>query len=282
MTKEVISASRRTDIPAFYTDWLLAAIERGQVEVANPFNAKQVRSVDLTPDRAGWIVLWSKDFGPLLERLGDGRVEALLAPFELFFLFTVNDAPQLEPRVKPLDARLDQAARLVDRFGADRLHWRFDPVVLWRDGGALYDNTAPFEAIARRMADLGVAACHMSFVHWYQKSLRRFRRAGYVHEDPTVEEKRARAAGIAAIAEAHGIRLYACCNGFLTGVPGIEPSSCIDGGRLNRLTARFEVSTARDTGQRSECGCTRSIDIGSYREQRCLHECLYCYANPAL
>lgn len=278
--KDVISASRRTDIPAFYMDWLLAAIERGRVEVTNPFNAKQVRSVDLTPDRVGWIVLWSKDFGPFLDKLDDGRVRGLLAPYELFFLFTVNDAPRLEPRVKSLDARLDQAARLVDRFGAERLHWRFDPIVFWREADLLLDNTASFEAIIRRMAGLGVTACHTSFVHWYRKARRRFERAGLVQEDPADEEKRARIAEIATIAGAHGIKLCVCCNGFLDGIAGIEPSSCVDGDRLNRLTARFEVSTLRDAGQRAECGCTRSIDIGSYRQQRCLHECLYCYANP--
>jgi len=223
MTKEVISASRRTDIPAFYMEWLLAALKRGRVDVTNPFNAKQVRSVDLTPDRAGWIVLWSKDFGPFLDKLDDGRARGLLAPYELFFLFTVNDAPDLEPRVKPLDARLDQAARLADRFGAERLHWRFDPIVFWRESGLLHDNTAPFEAIAERMAGLGVTACHTSFVHWYRKSLRRFERAGLANEDPAVEEKRRIASDLAEIAGELGIRLYACCNGFLDGVEGVGP-----------------------------------------------------------
>ena len=103
----------------------------------------------------------------------------------------------------------------------------------------------------------------------------------FLYIDPPDGEKRARAADLATTAKAHGLVLHACCQPLLAGIPGIRPSACIDGGILEALHPRREpVSRRKDRGQRGDCLCTESKDIGSYA-QACPHSCVYCYANPS-
>ena len=124
--KIVISASRRTDIPAFYMPWFMSQIEAGSFEVVNPYNQK-AHYVPGTPDKVHTIVLWSKNFGPFIENnYGDRMREK---GFQLFFNFTINsDCSLLEPNVPPLGARLDQLEQLCQRFGPETVNWRFDPI----------------------------------------------------------------------------------------------------------------------------------------------------------
>ncbi len=130
--KQVISISRRTDIPAHYLDWLIERVNEGTVDVVNPFNPAQKRTVSLRSEDVHTLVFWSKDYGRLLREMR--RFEKYS---NLLFHFTINDCPYLEPRIPPLEQRLTQAETLVKMFGAERLAWRFDPLVFW-DGGKLY------------------------------------------------------------------------------------------------------------------------------------------------
>ena len=137
----VISASRRTDIPAFYLEWFMDRIARGSFEVTNPYNRK-VSVIPATPEKVHTIVFWSKDFGPFLK---DGIGDRLLQHgFHLFFNFTLNSqVPLLEPRVPSLDARLRQLEELSNRFGPRVIHWRFDPICFYRsENGDLQHNLA--------------------------------------------------------------------------------------------------------------------------------------------
>jgi DNA repair photolyase len=242
------------------------------VEVPNPVSGR-VRRVDLAPEDVHTIVFWSKDFSRFLE------ISAEFAAYNLHFLFTVNNSHLLEPNLPPLPRRIDQVRRLADRYGADRIGWRFDPVVLWNNGAE--DNSGDFEKIARSMASTGVGRCYLSFVDLYRKVVSRARRVGIEFHDPPQDKKIEIASRLAEIAVGLGITVYGCCEANLTESGVLQAGGCIDGSLLSRL-ADEPCSTAGDRSQRPHCRCTNSIDIGDYRGMPCSHSCLYCYANPAI
>ena len=120
----------------------------------------------------------------------------------------------------------------------------------------------------------------MSFAQWYGKAVRRAEARGIAFYAPSEEEQRSHTLELAAISAARGLVLHACSQPALSGIPGIRPSSCIDGALLESLHPKREpVSRRKDRSQRAACLCTESKDIGSYT-QACTHGCVYCYANP--
>jgi hypothetical protein len=187
--KIVISASRRTDIPAFYMPWFMEQVGKGYFEVVNPFN-QHVSIVPATPDRVHTIVFWSKNFGPFIDQ-AYGR-QLLKLGYHLFFNFSINsDNPDLEPHVPPLNERLSQLEYLSKQYGPDGVNWRFDPICFYRTGpGALQDNLNDFSVIADRAAKLKISRCITSFMDHYPKIRRRLSaRPGFGFVDPPLPLK---------------------------------------------------------------------------------------------
>ncbi len=282
----IISASRRTDIPAFYMDWFMQGIYDGYFEVTNPFN-RHVSKVTATPENVHTIVFWSKNFRPFLDGGYGERLQKM--GYHLFFNFTLNsESPWLEPHIPPLNGRFEALSRLVERFGPEAIHWRFDPVCFFRPpGGPDMDNLTDFARIAEVMGDLGIRRCITSFMDHYPKIKKRLAAyPGFVFNDPPLEEKVRVLQWLAQILKPHDIDLYTCCEKeVMAALPAdapIEPSRCIPGRLLMDLFGG-EISLRKDAGQRVKqgCGCTVSSDIGSYHRQPCRHNCLFCYANPS-
>jgi hypothetical protein len=287
----VISASRRSDIPAFYLDWFMDGVARGAFTVENPYNRSR-REVVINPGRVHSIVFWSKNFGPFLGReIGERLLER---GYGLFFNFTLNSpAPRLEPRVPPLAERLAQLEALAKRFGPLSVQWRHDPICFFRvAGGGTQTNLSAFETIARRVADAGMRGCVTSFCDDYRKIQRRLaktrqKRAGEItFQFPGCEAKVPILDRMLAVLNPLGMALTTCCEReLLERLPadmGVTGGRCIDHDRLEGLYGG-RLSHRADSGQRrsSGCGCHQSVDIGSYRLHPCRHNCLYCYANPA-
>lgn len=284
--KTVISASRRTDIPAFYLDWFMAQIRRGHFEVVNPYN-RRVSMVDARPERVHTIVFWSKNFGPFLKSDVGETLTAL--GYHLFFNFTVNStAPLLEPCVPPLDERLRQLDDLCRRFDPLMVNWRFDPICFFktpeRDEN---DNLADFATIARHAAAAGIRRCVTSFVDLYPKIARRAAGpADPVFYDIPTERRRQIVLEMETHLAGLGIDLFLCCEKeLLDSLPpesAVAKSSCIPN---DLLVERYggRLSLKQDPGQRRSagCGCKVSVDIGSYHLQPCYHNCRFCYANPS-
>ncbi|MHA1732123.1 MAG: DUF1848 family protein [Promethearchaeota archaeon] len=278
----VISCSRRTDIPAFFMDWLLDRVREGFVDVPNPFFKKQVTRVSLDPRDAPVWVWWSKNFGPWLEAFGDGG--GLLGRYRgHYFQFTINGPSEVEMGVRVnLEERLHQVQRLVDAFGPKAVMWRFDPIVHWRDARTEHtrDNLDHFETIARRVADLGLREVTFSFATPYKKVVRRMERRGRPLVDPPLSRKLEVLRGLLEVCRANGLTMKSCCGPpeFIE-LEGVEPAHCVDGRLLSELYD-IGLPVARDTGQREACGCTLSKDIGQYDGPfTCLHQCDYCYAS---
>jgi len=274
----IISASRRTDIPAFYSDWLRERLRRGFCLVPNPFNPRQVARVSLRPADVDALVLWSKNPRPLLDHL-----EELVAPgYPCYFQFTLNDYPRwLEPGVPALAERLETFRRLARHLGPERVVWRYDPLVFTSVTTHAYHRQA-----FRRLVD--ALAGHsrrvvVSIVDFYRKTERRLGQlAGQgigVERRPRdnpltwelLEEMRVLAAG-------RDLEMFSCADDLSRA--GIPAGACIDAELLGRLGR--QVSARKDPGQRPTCRCAVSRDIGM--TDTCRHGCRYCYAtrDPAL
>jgi len=267
--KEIISASRRTDLPAFYLDRLEYFIKQGRAEVPNPYSGK-TSVINLRPENVHTIVLWSKNFNKFLHKT------SLFNNYKLYFLFTINDMPNLEPGIPPLKERLDQIRELSFRYGSKRIAWRYDPVIFTSDGPVAATET--FEHIGAVVANTGVTRAIFSFLDLYGKVKIRNRRLNLGIIDPPAGVKIDYAAHLAECAQKLGLTLQICSE-KLGKIEGITPSACIDGRLLSQL-AGDEAKLKKDNGQRPACNCTVSRDIGSYRDMPCNHGCLYCYANP--
>jgi hypothetical protein len=255
------------------------ALRTRQAAVLGP--SGRVSKVDLDPAAVHSVVLWSKDFGHFLAN-SHGLRDLLAGYDQLYLHFTVTGlgGTPIEPGALPYREALGQLAGLVAAVGDPRrVSIRFDPVLHWEENGTVRSNWPVFPEVAEAAARHGLRDIRMSFAQWYGKAKRRAAVRRFPFVDPPDDEKRARAAEMAAVAAATGLVLSACCQPALAGVPGLRPSACIDGELLASLHPRREPASKRkDRGQRAACLCTESKDIGSY-QQTCPHGCVYCYAN---
>jgi hypothetical protein len=267
----IISASRRTDIPAFFSPWLVNRLRAGSVLVRNPFNRRQVSRIRLTPSVVDCVVLWTKNPAPLLPYLEE--IADLGYPVVMHFTITACDQT-LEPGLPGLHERIATFRTVSEKLGPERVWWRFDPILLTRihDSAHWLDR---FAVLAHALQG-HTRQCTVSFVSLYAKCRRNL--AGIDLLEPGEKEKRELALGLAACARAHGIRPVACCDPFLTNECGVEQAHCIDSAQLGAILGST-FRPQKDPGQRPGCGCSLSIDIGAY--DSCAHGCRYCYANTS-
>lgn len=279
---KVISASRRTDLVAFFPAWLAAVLSEEKARVYGP--SGHIYNVDLKPNSVHTIVLWSKNFQNLIEDRFD--LAGILKKYnQIYCHFTITGlgGTHIEQAVPLPSESLLQLERIIGIVGnPDRVSIRFDPILFWKEKERIETNLKYFEVLAPRLNSMGIRHIRFSFAQWYGKSKRRAEKHGLSYVDLFLEEKRKKALYLAELASKWDIELFACSQGFLTSVPGVKPSACIDGSLLQKLHPYQEVASMRkDKTQRKDCLCTESVDIGSYT-QSCPHCCLYCYANPKI
>ena len=264
----IVSASRRTDLPAFYSEWLMERLRAGFVDVRNPRNPAQTRRVSLLAEDVDCFVFWTKDPAPMLPLLP----ELDRMGHRYYFQFTLTPyGKTLEPGLRDKAALLETFRELAAHVGRERVVWRYDPIVL----NGVYDlafHRERFAAYAARLAGCTEQAT-ISFVDRYAKLARAYQR-GLLRE--ILPEEQAELCGsFAATAAREGLRLAACCEAGLEPY-GVAQAHCIDRELAERLCGG-PVSAAPDKNQRPGCGCAASVDIGSYG--KCGHGCIYCYAN---
>jgi len=260
----IISASRRTDIPAFFSDWFYDRIKAGYVMVRNPFNGQQIRRISLSPPDVDCFVFWTKNPGPMMAGLDEIKV------YPYYFLFTLNGYEKsIEKSLPPKSTLIDTFAQLADKLGKDRVIWRYDPVLLtpYCDINYHINNFADF---ARRLSGY-TEKCIFSFFEPYAKAMRRLKPYGVML--PSDQEKEYIAGCLAQIARDYGIVLQSCAANYQE--IGIAPARCIDPELICSISGKTPESK-KDKYQRKSCGCVSSVDIGVYNT--CQHECVYCYA----
>ncbi|MCC6957996.1 MAG: DUF1848 domain-containing protein [Anaerolineales bacterium] len=280
----IISASRRTDIPAFYADWFINRVREGSCEVPNPFNPRQVATISLKPEDVDSIVFWTRSPRPLFRHLRDldGR------GFFYYFQYTLLDYPAvIDPHSPPAWRALDTFRALVDRIGPERVVWRYDPIVLSEITPPEYhlETFGRLAAALRGYTERTV----VSFLDVYAKARRRLAETqnegagllNILHDDGDNQNilydiVPKLVTGLAQIAHENDLEIQSCAEAIDLAPYGIPPGKCIDAGLIEQLSGRI-VTHQKDSGQRKACGCVVSKDIGMY--DTCLFGCRYCYAT---
>ena len=264
----IISASRRTDIPTFYSRWLERRVQEGFLYVRNPMNIHQVGKVNLDPAVVDCIVFWTKNPIPMLDRLD------AFSAYAYYFQFTLTGyGRDVEANLPDKRKELVPAfQRLSDAIGSEKVIWRYDPIAFNEKYTPDYHLHA-IESIAKELEGR-TEKCVISFVDTYRKNARALESLGThsIEGDELVGFARR----IAEIAGERGMKVATCAEAVDLSSVGIEHNCCIDADLIGRiLGGRMKVG--KDMTQRMECGCVASIDIGSYNS--CGNGCRYCYAN---
>ena len=268
----IVSASYRTDIPAFYARWFLNRLAEGQVRVANPYGGPPTLVPLRGPDVDGYL-FWTRNADPFADGLA--AVDALNLPFVVQLTITGYPRP-LDRSVIPADRAVDQACGLAARYGPRAVVWRYDPVV-WTDLTPPAWHRARFASLARALRPAVDEVC-VSAATIYRKTQRNLDRAaaqfGFRWYDPPDEEKRQLLTELAEIACAAGLTPTLCSQPTLL-APPLRPAACVDAARLSDVAGDRSVHS-RQKGNRAGCLCAESRDIGAY--DTCPHGCVYCYA----
>jgi len=263
----IISCSRRTDIPAFYSDWFFNRILEGYVLVRNPMNSRQVRNVSLAPTDVDCIVFWTKNPKPMLDRLH------LLLAYNYYFQFTLTSYDKdIEPNLPPKTGIVDTFIRLSDEIGKKRIVWRYDPMLLSESVTTEY-HMEHFARLAKRLSG-HTEKCIISFIDMYRHLQGNI--ADLAIRSPEESEMRVLAEKIADIANANNIKVETCAEEAELDNLGIEHGKCIDDRLISELIGT-KLNIEKDKYQRELCRCVASVDIGEYNT--CKHGCRYCYAN---
>ncbi len=303
----IISASRATDIPAYYSEWFFDKLEKGYVKWINPFNRLRPQYVSFVNTKV--IVFWSKNPAPIIPFLAEREEYKILC----YFQFTVNDYEDegFEPNLPSLEQRIETFQYLSEMLGKERVIWRFDPLLL-------SDRTEPDILIdkIRKVGDILHSFTEklvFSFadIGSYSKVQKNLRNQGINYREFYDADMQYLADGISNLnrSRSWGLELATCGEEDKFKEFGIIHNKCIDDELILRITGRdnrsieFEkflghdpegdlftgdfgmrdnparMLKLKDKGQRKECGCIYSKDIGSYNT--CLHGCVYCYANSS-
>ena len=262
----LISASRRTDIPAFHAEWMMNRLREGYVLVRNPYSAHQVSRVSLLSGTAEGIIFWTKDASNLLPHLNE--IDGM--GHKYMFQYTVTpygrDIERQVDKKRAMDAFLALAARL----GPEKVIWRYDPILLG-GGWTPERHIRLYEKLCGRMQG-ATKRCVISFVDLYAQLKRR---EPWIHA-PDAEQMRLIARHIGEIARTNGMIPSACAEETDFTAEGIENRGCIDREDVSAMLGA-PVRGGKDAGQRGGCRCVRSVDIGAY--DTCGHGCAYCYAR---
>ena len=277
----IISASRATDIPAFYSEWFFERLEKGYLIWKNPFNGQNSY---ISFHDTKFIVFWSKNPAPLLPYLDKLKSKGI----GCYVQYTLNDyeVERLEPNVPNISFRIDTFKRLVEKLGKGNVIWRFDPLVLTENIGIddlllkiikigdtlkgftekmvfSYADIMTYKKVSRNLDIYGI-----KYKEWDKQLM-----LDFAKQISILNSKR------------WGFQLATCSESLELGEFDIKHNSCIDSDLIEKLSSNnlelqeYLKHVKRDSGQRKTCNCIISKDIGSYNT--CPHLCRYCYANSS-
>ncbi len=264
----IISASRRTDIPAYFSNWFLQRIKEGFVYVRNPRNAHQISKVILARDVVDGIVFWTKNPIPMMNRLDE------IKHYPYYFQITLNPyGKDIEPNVPSKgDVIIPAFKELSNKIGKHRLVWRYDPIFL-NSKYTLEYHYKYFEILLKKLCS-HTEKCTVSFLNYYKKTEYNMKNLHIKHIED--EQKHSLISNFISMASTYGLKLDTCAENISPDLPKISPARCIDKKIFEKISG-YPLNIAKDKAQRLRCGCIASIDIGAYNT--CKHGCLYCYAN---
>lgn len=284
----IISASRRTDIPAFFSDWFINRLKEGYVLVKNPMNANQVNKIILRPETCDCIVFWTKSPMPIISKLSE--IEKL-GYVHYYFQFTLNPYEKtIEKNLPSKDLLIKAFIELSNRIGKERVIWRYDPIILNTELGLTKEyHYKEFERLVRAL-DGKTDKCIISFLDKYKNissntkdsniALKAFDTHNPNHQETMIEMTQR---FIEIIKKSNAsIKLECCAEPILLTVQGMEQAHCVDLELIKKITKKTFDRNAlnKQVYQRKDCGCAKSYDIGAVNT--CLNNCIYCYATNTM
>ena len=266
----ILSVSRRTDIPNYYSEWFLNRIKEGFLYVRNPMNPKQISRIDLSPQVVDCIVFWTKNPEPMMNRLEE------LKEYSYYFQFTLTGYGQDIERNLPhkKDKLIPMFQKLSDKIGSRKIIWRYDPIIFTEKYTPEYHKSA-FTQIATECKGY-TSRCVISFVDLYAKNKKSMLELGAYELGE--RELRNFAKELADIAHKNQMTIGTCAEKADLSEYGIGHSCCIDKEHLETILG-CKINGVKDRNQRIECGCMESIDVGTY--DTCKTGCKYCYATES-
>lgn len=299
----IISASRSTDIPAFYADWFFNRLEKGYSAWTNPFNG--IPSY-ISYKNTRFIVFWSKNPRPLIPYLHILKEKRI----NCYIQFTLNDYENegLEKGVPKLTERIETFKELVNILGKGHVVWRFDPLIL-TDKIQIPDLLRKIEHIGNELYGY-TEKLVFSFadITEYKKVKNNLEKNNIHYQEFTEATMHEMASGLAELNKKWEYELATCGEKIPLEQYGIQHNRCVDDTLIAKIAYNdatlmkflgIDVNTYfipqkeaikisdtiyinkkkdnKDGGQRQFCGCIVSKDIGQYNT--CPHLCEYCYAN---
>lgn len=266
----ILSVSRRTDIPNYYSQWFYNRIKEGFVYVRNPMNTHQVSRIEITPDVVDCIVFWTKNPEPMMERLEE------LSAYHYYFQFTLTGyGRDMEPGIPHKREKMIPVFQaLSDRIGKEKVIWRYDPIIFSQRYTPEYHLKA-FEQIAMALKGF-TEKCVISFVDEYAKNRKNMELLGAYEMDRYQLSEFAKK--ISQIAKRNGMDTGSCAESIDLAECGIKHNCCIDKELIEKIIGG-RIKAGKDRNQRAECGCMESVEIGAYHT--CKNGCKYCYANSS-
>lgn len=286
----IISASRSTDIPAFYGKWFMDKLRKGYCCWINPFNGKKKR---ISFDNLRLIVFWTKNPDPFIKYLK--KITNL--GYNYYFLYTLNDyeKEELEPNLPKLEKRIKTFKKLSELIGKEKVLWRFDPLILTNKINIkkLQDKIQMVGEEIHKFTDKLIFS--FADIEKYRKVKRNLQRNGIKYKKIKAKDKLIIAKKISKISENWDMDITTCAEDIDLTQYGISKGKCIDDriiiknfyndnkvmdylGVKDKLNLLNESpKKLKDKGQRKNCRCINSKDIGQYNT--CMHLCKYCYAN---
>lgn len=263
----IIQTGMRTDIPAFYSKWLLNRIKEGFVLVRNPYNPIQVTKYRLTPDVVDLIAFCTKNPAPMLPHM-----DALKAYGQYWFITITPYGKDIEPNVPDKEKVMEDFKRLSGIVGVDSMGWRYDPIFIDEKHSVKW-HISEFEKMAENLSGY-TKSCVISFIDIYKKVERNFPSAGEVSKADRI--------GIGKefirIGAKYGMTIRPCAEGDELAAYGADCSGCMTVNTFETaLHAYLDVPKRKSNQRNGQCACLLGVDIGAY--DTCGHLCKYCYAN---
>jgi len=264
----ILSVSRRTDIPNYYSEWFFNRIKEGFLYVRNPMNPHQISKINLSSDLVDCIVFWTKNPANMMSRLDE------LQNYNYYFQFTLTGyGIDIEPNLpNKRNELIEIFQRLSEKIGNEKVIWRYDPILLSEKYVPEYHLKA-FEEIANHLNGYTHKVV-ISFVDLYAKTKRNIEEFNITEINNN--EIIALAKKLAEIAKKYHLTIETCAEQIDLRDIGITQGSCIDKDFIERIIG-CKLKVSKDRSQREECGCFESVEVGTYNT--CRNGCKYCYAN---
>lgn len=294
----IISASRSTDIPAFYADWFVERLKAGYVKWKNPFNGV---SLYVTFSKARLVVFWSKNPKPILNHLD--LIKEKIPNY--YFQFTLNDydKEKLEPNVPGVSSRIETFIQLSEKIGKEKVIWRFDPLIL-TDKIGVDDLLRKVENIGKQLKEYtNKMVFSFADIKLYKKVQNNLRKNSINYQEFDDSRMNEFALGLQHLNKSWNFEIGTCAEKIALEKYGIVHNKCVDDDLMIKLFSNDKIlmdflgvkisppdifnpvgsiekkKNNKDKGQREFCGCIFSKDIGEYNT--CPHLCEYCYANAS-